>query len=84
MYWSPSGDSENVTFMNEMIRKAAESREFPHLLIFGDFNFPGMNWKTWDSNESKEGERFMECVRDCYLYQHVTDYTRARVNTDPN
>ena len=34
MYRSPSGESENVTFMNEMIRKAAESREFSHLLIF--------------------------------------------------
>ena len=69
MYRSPSGESENVTFMNEMIRKAAESREFSHLLIFGDFNFPGLNWKTWDSNENREGEKFMECVRDCYLYQ---------------
>ena len=26
----------------------------------------------------------MECSRDCYLYQHVTEYTRARVNADPS
>ena len=27
--------------------------------------------------------RFLECVRDCYLFQHVKEYTRIRSNSVP-
>ena len=41
----------------------------------GDFNFPGINWESLDSDS--HGENFLNIVQDCFLIQHVLTPTRG-------
>ena len=41
----------------------------------GDFNYPKLDWTNWNSNGDREGDVFMESIRDSFLYQHVEGYT---------
>ena len=50
----------------------------------GDFNFPKINWDRWSSKGDKQGESFIELLRDNYLYQHVTNSTRQRIGNEAN
>jgi hypothetical protein len=38
----------------------------------GDFNYSKLDWRNWNGNGDKEGDAFMESIRDSFLYQHVT------------
>lgn len=40
-------------------------------------------WST-SSNESLIDFKFIKCIRDCYLFQHVNKPTRGRFNQDPH
>ncbi len=37
-----------------------------------------------DDNIENRGYKFLECVRDCYLYQHITEPTRGRGTDTPS
>ena len=39
----------------------------------GDFNYDKINWETWSTttNEQSREYKFIECLRDCFLYQHL-------------
>ena len=50
----------------------------------GDFNYSKLDWRNWNSNGDKEGDAFMESIRDSFLYQHVEGYTRTRENSEPS
>ena len=57
------------------------------MLLIGDFNLPYINWKTWttSSNDINNKEnKFIESVRDSYLYQCVSQPTRYRTNEKSN
>jgi endonuclease/exonuclease/phosphatase family metal-dependent hydrolase len=84
MYKCPSSEASNLKCLNEMIMQATKTKEFSHQLIMGDFNFPKVNWKTWSSNGDKDGENFMECIRNSYLYQRTVEFTRTRENCEPS
>ena len=49
-----------------------------HLLIVGDFKIKEINWEnvTTDTVENHISARFIECTRDCFLYQRVFEPTR--------
>ena len=53
-----------------------------HRIILGDFNLRGINWVTETSNvnENHIDTKFLEAVRDNYLFQHVKQVTRTREN----
>ena len=75
VYKSPSSKQENL------------DKEYSHILIMGDFNYPKINWKQWTSSGVKDAEAFLECIRDSYLhyiYQHVTEFTPTRENNEPS
>ena len=38
----------------EMMEKIENLNGITHMLIFGDFNFPEINWKTYDVNGGVE------------------------------
>jgi hypothetical protein len=67
-----------------MLRTASLRKDFSHLLIMGDFNYPKIDWISWTTTGDKEGESFIEVIRDCYLYQHVLKNTRARIDCEPS
>ena len=75
IYKSPNSDKENLSLLNKMIIEASQMKQFSHLLIMRDFNYPKLDWTNWNSNGDKEGDAFMESIRDSFLYQHVEGYT---------
>ena len=55
-------------------------------VITGDFNHPDIDWSTWTTSKSENhvSFKFLEGVRDCYLYQHVLNSTRYRDEQNPS
>ena len=49
----------------------------------GDFNYPEINWSTWSSDKDEQ-TTFVETIRDCFLFQHVSEPTRGRINNEPS
>lgn len=84
VYKSPNSDQENLNELNEMMINTSYIKEYSHLLIMGDFNYPKLDLNSWSSNGDKEGEKFMESIRDSYLHQHILGYTRTRDNSEPS
>jgi hypothetical protein len=84
LYKSPSSNTENLEELNKLIIEVSRMKEFSHLLITGDFNFPKIDWKTWTSRGENSGEQFLESIRESYLIQHVTGVTRVRDNSEPS
>ncbi|KAK4315312.1 hypothetical protein Pmani_013483 [Petrolisthes manimaculis] len=74
--------------LHETITWAASSN-YSHKLIMGDFNHPVI---AWDPSPALPGNispcsshaRFLECIRDSYLHQHVFQPTRYRNGHTPN
>ena len=84
LYKSPSSHTENLEGLNKLIIEVSKMKEFSHLLITGDFNFPKIDWKTWTSKRKNGGEKFLEStrIRESYLIQHVTEVTRVRDDSE--
>ena len=88
IYRSPTqtNDSvENNDHLNKLLQELC-AKSNSHICLVGDFNYRDINWNSWttphaeDSKESK----FIEAVRDSFLFQHVQEPTRARGNDDPS
>ena len=86
IYRSPQSVPENNRQLRSLIREACQNKS-SHLLMVGDFNYPDIDWSSWtttgDSTETDE-YRFIEALRDGYLYQHVTQDTRGRGSNTPH
>ena len=56
------------------------------MILFGDLNVPNIDWITCStkSNEDSNDFKFIETVRDCFLYQHVINPTRGRGSDNPS
>lgn len=78
MYKNPI-NTENVRYISKAIYDKGNSKNFTHIWIMGNFNYPKLNWTEW-----KTGDEVMENIRDSYLSQHVTGYTRTRVGCEPS
>ena len=61
-------------------------KTYTHKCIIGDFNYRNINWSSWTTSHSVDSTeaKFIEAVRDSYLYQHVEHPTRRRGNDDPS
>ena len=46
VYRSPNSTRENYKKLFEMMEKTENLNGITHMLIFGEFNFPAINWKT--------------------------------------
>ena len=57
-----------------------------HLLIVGDFNCRPINWGQFYFTENGKhvSSMLLECIRDCFLFQHVKDSTRYRDQNIPS
>ena len=56
---------------------------FSHLLICGDFNYPGINWSL-STSICPNAQLFLDTIQDLYLHQHVSSPTRYRLNVTPS
>ena len=58
-----------------------------HLLIMGDLNFKQIKWESLSTdiyNPDDINNKFVECVRDNFLFQHITEPTRQRGSDTPS
>ena len=68
--------------MNDVGKQAAH---FSHIAVVGDFNYPKIKWDTVSASSSTSPEaNFIECIRDLFLTQHVTQPTRSRGSDIPS
>ena len=76
---------ENHDKLRDLIHEAV-SRKTSHLLLMGDFNYNDIDWRLETSPPRLDhpATAFKECLRDCYLFQHVKDPTYYRGNQTPN
>lgn len=75
-------NNELCILLTEAIKKG-----FSHILIMGDFNYPEINWESWntksDITENIEN-KFIDTVEDNFLFQHVSKPTRWRGTDTPH
>ena len=66
IYRSPSSPQEDCIKLNNLF-KEINSRQFSHILIMGNFNYPGIDWLNWttDSGQGDSQYEFIETVCDC-------------------
>ena len=83
IYRSPNSPNENNDQMRKDLTEITNSKSYSHILICGDFNYPGINWEK-ETSTSKREKEFIETSRDCFLYQNVTQPTHFRPNQQEN
>eukprot|EP00794_Sanderia_malayensis_P016301 gene16301-17938_t len=82
IYRSPNSvDTNNDKMMNN-IKEICEKTAYTHLLVCGDFNIPEIDWieEVSQTTPNHLAFKFLECIRDCYLCQHVKSPTHSRRN----
>ena len=82
----PKVSGENNTKMNQLINQLASNKKYTHVCLVGDFNYKDIDWKKWSTPhpETSSEERFLEALRDSFLYQHVLEPTRRRGSDEPS
>jgi hypothetical protein len=85
IYRSPNSDGENDNRINMLLHKLAASK-FEFKIIFGDFNYPGIDWENMTNTrrEIDKAFRFVETIKDCFFIQHVNTPTRGRGLAEPS
>ena len=80
IYRSPNSSDTNNENMLNSLRQICKEAKFSHLLLCGDFNIPEIDWNEEVSLKGPDhlAFEFMECIRDCFWYQHVRNPTRSR------
>ena len=79
---------ENNTKFYNAIRHIS-SLNYSHIVLMGDLNFRGIDWETIKNNENNtsqrnENDNFIQCIRDSFLFQHITEPTRQRGSDKPS
>ena len=85
---TPTTAISNDDNLHTMMRKAAELTGYHSKIIAGDFN---LNKITWDPdpvtpdnlNPDSPEVKFVDCLRDTFLHQHITEPTRFRLGHRP-
>ena len=84
IYRSDSGTKENNEKLRHLINEAC-SLGYSHLLIMGDFNYPKILWQLhYAPGEKSEESKFIECIENNYLTQHIDKPTRWRGDNEPH
>ena len=63
------------------------NKKYSHIIIMGDFNLKQINWEESScpgENTEDFNHKFIECIRDNFLFQHVTEPTRKRGQDEPS
>ena len=84
IYRSPAKDrTESTKNVCDIISEAVH-RNNSHLLICGDFNYPGIDWECdYVGDSPNTTAAFIETIQECYLYQHIFEPTRFRDGHEP-
>ena len=69
-----SSEENNMLLLQELRRYC--DKNYSHVLFMGDFNLPCINWNSWTTNLLDINcfeNKFIETLRDCYLFQHINE-----------
>ena len=71
--------------MNQLL-KTIHAKRYSQVCLVGDFNFKDINWSTWSTKHGEESKefKFIEAVRNCFLFQHIDKPTRVRGDDEPS
>ena len=85
IYRSPNSTDENNHQLTQLINEV-NSNKYSSLLILGDFNFPHINWELEQpySTAGNAAVKFLDTVKDNFLFQHVRTPTRSRSYSTPS
>ena len=83
-YRSPSSSEENNRELAELISKALNKPHITHILIFGDFNYPNIDWEHMNADLDKESELFYDNLNENLLVQHINVITRHKLGNSPS
>ena len=76
IYRSPNCTDDENSQLLSMVTQAVSSKPC-HLMIMGDFNFPGIDWNSHSGSQHHE-EVFLNSFRDLFLWQHSEKPTHYR------
>ena len=82
LYRSESEGEEMSDKLIELVNEVC-SKGYSHVLILGDFNYRTIDWESLSSS-SKVEKKFIQCISDNYLHQHVDQPTRWRGTNRPS
>lgn len=79
MHRSPSSCFENFQELCILFKEVCNLK-YTHILLLGDYNIPGIDWKSYTTEKGIDSVeyKFIETIRDCYLYQHIEEATRGK------
>ena len=83
VYRSPGSTESQNKCITSAISEIV-SRNPSHLLVMGDFNYPGIDWNNELSERSQQEQEFLSSFRDWFLWQHVKEPTRYRSQQTAN
>ncbi|WAR21988.1 YWV1-like protein [Mya arenaria] len=85
IYRSPTSSVENDQKLINLINSSV-SLKYDQYVLLGDFNYKDIDWKKCESkySEGASGTKFLDCVQDNFLHQHVLSETRFRHNQAPS
>jgi len=85
IYRSPNSPDYNNRELLQLLNEA-NSTKFSRILILGDFNFPHINWELEcvTAGGGNETAKFLDAVKDNFLFQHIRTPTRSRSYSRPN
>ena len=68
------------------MKTLCNQRKYSHICLVGDFNYGSIDWEHWTTNKGEVSieANFLEALRDCFLFQNVTEPTRCRGTDDPS
>ena len=74
--------------LNKTLINMSNLPGFNQKYCFGDFNFNKINWTPQpippqDDRVDSQEVKFVECIRDTYMYQHISEPTRYREGQRP-
>ncbi|VDH94238.1 Hypothetical predicted protein [Mytilus galloprovincialis] len=87
IYRTPSNSSKEYNDKLVNLMSEATDMGYSHILIMGDFNYPEINWETWNTKGDRPNStenKFLEALQDNFLYQHTTKPTRWRGADTPH
>ena len=83
IYRSHGSSEANNDKLNQTIIEAV-GLNHSHFLLMGNFNYPNIKWDSESTESNTVEDKFIENIRDNFLFQHITKPTRGRLGNKSN
>ena len=85
-----SSPENNTAFVQTLLE--ISKMKYSHVALMGDINLKNIIWESMgtafgycaNSDPTLFDNQFLECLKDCFFFQHVTENTRQRGSDAPS